>query len=206
MLNGVVVLLFSLTPVFGKVPEQENLDLFGLLDFRTFDWNHVANSRDDDIFTDSKIMYGTLHENILVTDFDSTKNFISYETKVQKMKIYYRFLKHLSLFKRLAIYFNWKTVKVNQPKTEERSMIRSEQPCRKTWSMEIQDFSIWKCKMNGPCSPNFSVLSHNKHKWSCLKHFFIVSNRRIIDDQLIRVLGISTIKWWFVALKSQYKW
>ena len=44
MLNGVVVLLFSLTPVFGKVPEQENLDLFGLFDFRTFDWNHVADT------------------------------------------------------------------------------------------------------------------------------------------------------------------
>ena len=109
MIKYVAVFLFSSFPVFGIVPDQElpdGPDLVGLFDFRTFDWNHVANSRDDDIFTDSKIMYDTLHENILVTDFDSTKNFISYETKVQKMKIYYRFLKHLSLFKRLAIYFN----------------------------------------------------------------------------------------------------
>ena len=101
MIKYVVVFLFSSIPVFGIVPDQEIPDLVGLFDFRTFDWNHVADTHNDDVFTDSKIMYDTLHENVLATDFDSTKNFISYETKLQKIKIYYHFVKHLSMFKRL---------------------------------------------------------------------------------------------------------
>ena len=101
MIKYVVVFLFSSIPVFGIVPDQEIPDLVGLFDFRTFDWNHVVDTHNADVFTDSKIMYDTLHDSVLVTDFDSTKNFISYETKLQKIKIYYQFVKHLSMFKRL---------------------------------------------------------------------------------------------------------
>ena len=73
-----------------------------MFDFGTLNWNHVTDGQDDIFFTDSKIMYDTMQETFEVVDFDSTKNFISNKTKFQKIKIYNRFLKHLSMFKRLG--------------------------------------------------------------------------------------------------------
>ena len=88
---------------FGLVAEQahdQKLENFGL-----FEWNRWTNlhsiddSKTDDFFADSNIMYDTLYETVLNTKSDTVNDFISNETKIQKIKTYSRFIKQLGLFK-----------------------------------------------------------------------------------------------------------
>ena len=88
---------------FGLVAEQahdQKLANFGL-----FEWNKWTNlhsiddSKTGDFFADSNIMYDTLYETVLNTKSDTVNDFISSETKIQKIKTYSRFIKQLGLFK-----------------------------------------------------------------------------------------------------------
>ena len=82
--------------ISGQAPDQQ-LESFGLFDFRSANRNH--DFKTDYFFTDSNIMYDTLYETVLNTDSATTNDFISDETKIQKVKTYAQFLKQLSLFR-----------------------------------------------------------------------------------------------------------
>ena len=86
--------------IYGQAPDQQ-LESFGLFDFRSTNRNH--DFKTDHLFTDSNIMYDTLYETVLNTDSASTNDFISDETKIQKVKTYAQFLKQLSLFRILPV-------------------------------------------------------------------------------------------------------
>ena len=75
----------------------QQLERFGIFDFRSANRNH--DFKTDHFFTDSNIMYDTLYETVLNTDSATTNDFISEETKIQKVKTYARFIKQLSLFR-----------------------------------------------------------------------------------------------------------
>ena len=82
--------------IYGQAPDQQ-LESFGLFDFRSTNRNH--DFKTNHFFTDSNIMYDTLYETVLNTDSATTNDFISEETKIQKVKTYARFIKQLSLFR-----------------------------------------------------------------------------------------------------------
>ena len=86
--------------ISGQAPGQQ-LESLGLFDFRSAYRNH--DFKTDHFFTDSNIMYDTLYETVLNTDSASTNDFISDETKIQKVKTYAQFLKQLSLFRILPV-------------------------------------------------------------------------------------------------------
>ena len=82
---------------------NQKLESLGLFEFRSTNWNSVADSKTDNFFADSNTMYDTLYETVLNTDSASTNDFISDETKIQKVKTYAQFLKQLSLFRILPV-------------------------------------------------------------------------------------------------------
>ena len=84
--------------ISGQAPDQQ-LESFGLFDFRSTNINNDVKTVD--FFADSNIMYDTLYETVLNTNSGTANDNISNETKIQKIKTYNRFLKQLSLLRKL---------------------------------------------------------------------------------------------------------
>ena len=113
---------------FGEIPEHEINEFAGLFDFRAVDWNHLDHGNPDDYFADSRVMYDTLYETVLYIRSDNANDLINNEIKLQKLKIYNRFIKQLGLFRRAN------SGDLHKMSTMQRRSNQKRHTLRKVWS------------------------------------------------------------------------
>ena len=82
----------------------------------------------DDYFADSTVMYDTLYETVLYIRSDNANDFINNEIKLQKLKIYNRFIKQLGLFRRAN------SGDLHKMSTMQRRSNQKRDTLRKVWS------------------------------------------------------------------------